>query len=387
MRVLLVSEVFPPRAGGAGWSARALALALQSAGHEISVATTSPGPEEIDGIPVRRLVTSGRKRSALPRAFAKAVRGSGNSIVHAQHFLSALGCVAAGRPERVVVTVRDTWPTCFWAAPISRGALCPSCGASPMTRCLEGRTRLPVPFSWGAIPYMLGDLSLRRAALRRAGAVLGVSDAVSRGLLAAGIPRVLTVPNIVDAEETRRLAVPPPTFSLPDRFLLYVGKLEPNKGVRFLVPAVAGARSGLPLVVLGDGSQARAVAREAERAGVPLIHLGWADRDDVLRTLARATALVFPSLGPESLSRVLLEALALGTPAAAMNTGGTGELVQNEATGLLVDDAGELAGAVARLVDDDRLRARLAEGAKERARAFSPEALVPRYVAVYGRLP
>jgi glycosyltransferase involved in cell wall biosynthesis len=234
---------------------------------------------------------------------------------------------------------------------------------------------------------MLGDLALRRSALRRAGAVLGVSDAVSRRLVSAGLPRALTVPNIVDAAETRSLAAPPPSFPLPDRFLLYVGKLEPNKGVQFLIPAVARARTGLPLVVLGDGSRARAVATEAEREGVKVIPLGWADREDVLRTLARATLLVFPSLGPESLSRVLLEALALGTPAAAMDTGGTAELVQDETTGLLVEDASGLATAIARLAGDERLRTRLAEGARERARVFSPEALVPRYVSVYARLP
>lgn len=387
MRIILASEVFPPRAGGAGWSARALALALRSAGHDVSVTTTSPGPEVLDGLPVRRLAAPGRKRIALPRAFAEAVRGSGGAVVHAQHFLSAMGCVSGGRPERVVVTVRDTWPTCFWAAPIARGMLCTGCGALPMTRCLEGRTRLPAPLSWAAIPYMLGDLALRRSSLRRAGAVLGVSDGVSRRLVSAGIPRVETVPNIVDADETRRVAASPPSFPLPERFLLYVGKLEPNKGVRFLVPAVASARTGLPLVVLGDGSQAQAVATDAARQGVRLMQLGWADREDVLRTLARATVLVFPSLGPESLSRVLLEALALGTPAAAMDTGGTAELVQDEKTGLLVDDARGLATAISRLAEDERLRSRLAEGARERARAFSPEALVPRYESVYARLP
>ena len=49
MRVVLVSEVYPPRAGGAGWSTRALALGLRAAGHEVSVLTTSPGPSEDGG--------------------------------------------------------------------------------------------------------------------------------------------------------------------------------------------------------------------------------------------------------------------------------------------------------------------------------------------------
>ena len=112
--------------------------------------------------------------------------------------------------------------------------------------------------------------------------------------------------------------------TLPERFLLFVGKLEENKGARLLVPAVAAARTGLPLVVLGEGSLAHALKFDAAAAGVTAACCAAGpQREDVLRALARATALVFPSLWPEPLSRVLLEALALGTPIAAMDTGGT----------------------------------------------------------------
>ena len=45
MKIALTTEVYPPRAGGAGWSTRALALGLRSAGHDVTVITTSPGPE------------------------------------------------------------------------------------------------------------------------------------------------------------------------------------------------------------------------------------------------------------------------------------------------------------------------------------------------------
>ena len=48
--------------------------------------------------------------------------------------------------------------------------------------------------------------------------------------------------------------------------------------------------------------------------------------------------LAFPSYGPESLSRVLIEAAALGAPIAAMNTGGTRDIIDPGVTGLLSDD-------------------------------------------------
>jgi glycosyltransferase involved in cell wall biosynthesis len=386
VRVLLVSEVYPPRAGGAGWSTRALALGLREAGHSVSVVTTSPGPADDDGLDVRRLFARGRKRLAVPRAFAAHVAGEPDAVLHAQHSLSALGCLAGERPSRVAVTVRDHWPVCFWSTRISRGALCPQCGTLPMTRCVEGRIAAPGPLRWGAIPYMKGDLAAKRSALRRAGATLAVSRAIAEELCYARIPRVEVLPNVVDAAETRAIAAAEPSVPLPDRFLLFVGKLEENKGARLLVPAVAAARTGLPLVVLGEGSLAHALKFEAASAGLTLVLRGWAHRDDVLRAMARATAIVFPSLWPEPLSRVLLEALALGTPVAAMDTGGTREILEDEESGLLVPDAAALPDAVARVALDEALRRRLAEGARHRAEAFSPSALIPRYEAVYRRL-
>jgi glycosyltransferase involved in cell wall biosynthesis len=79
----------------------------------------------------------------------------------------------------------------------------------------------------------------------------------------------------------------------------------------------------------------------------------------------------------------LLEALALGTPIAAMDTGGTSELIEDGTSGLLAHDVPELGDALARIIHDASVRSRLTEGAVSRARAFSPEALIPRYEALY----
>ncbi len=386
MKVLLVSEVYPPRAGGAGWSTRALALGLKAAGHDVSVLTTSPGPADDAGVPVRRLTVHGRKRFAYPRAFARRLAELDHEVVHAQHSLSALGCLGGDHASRVAVTVRDHWPVCFWSTRISRGALCPACGLLPMTRCVDGHVPARPPLAWGAIPYMMADLREKRRALARAGATLAVSEAIGAELRAAGLPRVSVIPNIVDADEVRAVAAGEPSVPLPERFLLFIGKLEENKGARLLVPAVAAARTGLPLVVLGEGSLAHALKFDATERGVTLIVRGWAEREDVLRAMARATALVFPSLWPEPLSRVLLEALACGTPIAAMDTGGTREILADGECGLIVRDTATLADAVARLAADPALRARIADGARERAHAYAPATLVPRYEAVYRSL-
>jgi glycogen(starch) synthase len=386
MRIVLASDVYPPRAGGAGWSTRALALGLRSAGHDVRVITTSPGPTDSDGLAIERIQIRGRKRLSVPQAFTGSLRSHGWDVVHAQHSLSALGSLVGPIAARTAVTVRDHWPVCFWSTRISRGTLCPACGIGPMTRCVKGRVPLPAPLSWAAIPYMRLDLGQKMEALSRAGAILAVSEAIAGELRASGLAGIEVIPNIVDPAEVRAVAAPPPTFPLPERFLLFVGKLEENKGARLLVPAVAASRTGLPLVVLGEGSLAHVLKHDAAATSVPLVMRGWAHREDVLRAMARATGIVFPSLWPEPLSRVLLEGLALGTPVAAMNTGGTGEILVDGESGLVVSRAAELGDAVARLVGDTALHARLVEGARERARAYSPEALIPRYEEVYRRL-
>jgi glycosyltransferase involved in cell wall biosynthesis len=68
-----------------------------------------------------------------------------------------------------------------------------------------------------------------------------------------------------------------------------------------------------------------------------------------------------------------------------MATGGTAEILEDGASGLLVKeaDADALGDAIRRLVLDDTLRQHLSEGARARAEHFAPERLVPRYEAVY----
>src|SRR6185503_15165415 len=95
--------------------------------------------------------------------------------------------------------------------------------------------------------------------------------------------------------------------------------------------------------------------------------IGWVDQRTAAAWMAHASMLIFPSRGPESLSRVLIEASALGVPIAAMNTGGTPDIVVDEQTGLLSATPGELADDIRRLRHDPELRARLGTAAKVHA--------------------
>jgi glycogen synthase len=103
--------------------------------------------------------------------------------------------------------------------------------------------------------------------------------------------------------------------------------------------------------------------------------------------LAHASLLIFPSRGPESLSRVLIEASALGVPIAAMNTGGTPDIIEHEVTGLLASTPEALADGVRRLRGDEELRSRLGSAARQHAeRAFDAPAVVERVERLYHEL-
>ena len=100
--------------------------------------------------------------------------------------------------------------------------------------------------------------------------------------------------------------------------------------------------------------------------------------------MAHASLLIFPSRGPESLSRVLIEASALGVPIAAMNTGGTPDIVIGEETGLLSATPDSLAEDVRRLRADEALRRRLGAAARSRAEShFDSPAVVARIERLY----
>ncbi len=111
---------------------------------------------------------------------------------------------------------------------------------------------------------------------------------------------------------------------------------------------------------------------------------GEANREDLARWYAAADVLVLPS-DYESFGRVLVEAMAAGVPPVAFAVGGVSEVVEHEQQGLLVPagDVEAMAGAVARLLEDDGLRVWMGEAGRKRARLFSIERHVERICGIY----
>ena len=414
MRVLIATDVFPPVCGGSGWSTYELARGLRARGHEITLVRPRAGArrgapaEPYDGFrplefhtwspPVpylRNYFKNERLYRRLARYLAALIRERDIDVVHAQHRLTGPPGVAAAREAGVpvVCTVRDYWPVCYWSDLIhdpSAAALCPSCTPRMMTRCVRPRAGALWPLALPFIPYMRANLLRKQRALAGAGAVVAVGSAMARDLgeRARGLDSgtVATIPNPIDVRGVQAEAEGQPA-PLDGPYVLYAGKLDRNKGVSQLLPAAAGAGLDVPLVVVGDGPERPRLEAEARKSGQDVRFTGWRPHAEVLAWLRHTEALVFTSHWREPLSRVLLEASAVGCPIAAVATGGTADIVVDGETGLLARSTEELARHVARLRADAALRARLGAGARARVeQTFDTAVVVARFEALYAAL-
>jgi len=341
---------------------------------------------------VRNFVKNERLWSELAAYLTSRVRKDDVDIIHAQHVMTTVPSIRAGAATGipVVATVRDYWPVCYWSDLIydpQAPHLCPACTASMMTQCIKPRAGAAFPAAWALIPYMRANLKTKRRTLARSGAIIAVSHAIARDLRARA-PEIAstllyTIPNPVDMAPLDRMHAHT-ARPLDGPYLLYAGKLAINKGVQFLLDAVRRAGVTWPVVVAGDGPLRAQLEADARAAGISLRVLGWLDRADALVWMRHATVLAFPSYGPESLSRVLIEAAAMGTPIAAMDTGGTRDILEPGVTGLVSKTPEEFSRDLARLTTDERLRAALAAAARADVRVrFAASSVVERVEQVY----
>jgi glycosyltransferase involved in cell wall biosynthesis len=245
------------------------------------------------------------------------------------------------------------------------------------------------PLAIPLIPYMRANLGLKQRRLAAADAIVAVSEAIARDLRARapGVrTRIETIPNPLDVAGIRAQAERG-ARPMAGPYALFVGKLEANKGVAKLIVALERSHLDWPLVVVGEGSERVRLENAGRRSGRDVRFTGWRPREEVLVWLRHAALLIFPSHGPESLSRVLLEASALGVPIAAMDTGGTTDIIVDQETGLLSRSADGLGDAVARLRGDGALRSRLSAAARDRVeRLFDARVIVQRMEQLYNDL-
>ena len=321
--------------------------------HDVEVDTYGPaidlGPAPTLGAKIARRAHDARVHVAIARAAARFDPATTVLHVDLAPWSSAALLLALSRRFEVFQTLHTAPPT-----------------LSPLRRRVW-RAKLELVRARRGCHLTLGN--------RDAG--LGFDRLLGRGLGAALTP---TAVDVALAEEARAsldrgaeregLGVPPGA-----RLLVGVGQLIDRKGIDVAVDALAGC-SGPPAVLrwFGSGEAGDELQARAERLGVAdqvafVAPSRVPTRIDLFRAVAAADVYLQPSR-EEGLPLALVEAVALGVPVVATAVNGIPEVVEHDVTGLLVppDDAGALAAAIDRLLDDPELGRRLARAAADRIR-------------------
>jgi N-acetyl-alpha-D-glucosaminyl L-malate synthase BshA len=171
--------------------------------------------------------------------------------------------------------------------------------------------------------------------------------------------------------------------------LLHSSNLRPLKRVDLLLETVARIRprTAFKLVILAGGDFTP-FAADVRRLGLEDRVIVYEKVNEIEDYLQAADLGLFTSES-ESFCLSILEAMCFACPSVARRVGGIPEVVDDGVTGLLVasGDADVLARAVESLIEDPVRRFALGRAAQHRARKlFSPEAIVPRYEALYRRV-
>lgn len=347
--ILIISSIFPPHIfGGAEIAACNRARLLARRGHKVSVMTM----RESDAPPAWGEKTPegyNLYRIASPRRYTLFGRHEAYSkkekiLWHLQDYFDArnrrlaAAVLDAARPDHVQVDnpiglgfnilpeigrrgiplayiLHDLHLACFKAGMFSGDRMC----ARHCMACRPVAALRQAPL--GRVPR-LGFISPSRANL----------DLARRHIPAIGTSLSRVIRNV--PEDVPPL---PPRTKAGHVRLVYAGRLDPVKGITFLIRALdrLDEKRRFHLTVLGTGpDEAELKARYGQKSWVTF--RGFVPRHEVATAIAAADLLCMPSLVHESYGLVTAQALRLGTPVIGSNAGGTAELVRHGVTGRLV---------------------------------------------------
>jgi glycosyltransferase involved in cell wall biosynthesis len=395
MRVLMLAQSVAPIVGGEERMVEDLSAELLQRGHEVSIATLEqPGaqPQTLAGVPIETLRSTtyrlpmmrrdADRRHAPPAPdpetvvdLRRVLRERRPQIVHAHNWLvhSYLPLHRrSGAP--LVLSLHDYDLLCATKRLLYEGAACNGPGPLKCMRCAADH--------YGTVsgPIAATSVLARTAKLHRlVDMFLPVSGAVERLCRIGPEDRSQVVPNFIGE-------LPPPPGPDPrldqlpqEPYILFLGDATEDKGAWNLAEAYDHLVDPPPLVFLGRNY----LAEVAERPGIHM--LGPWPHPLAMETVRRALFTVVPSVCPEAFGIVALEAAANGKATVASDIGGLPDVVRDGETGLLVapGDRDALGAAMQRLIEDGEVRDRLGGAARERARRFSPDNVVPQFEGAY----
>ena len=181
-----------------------------------------------------------------------------------------------------------------------------------------------------------------------------------------------------------------PQFT-PGDYILYIGQIEPIKGLRVLLKAYAGINSNRPkkLLIAGYslGNEEQQIKNIVRNQGIPGVKfLGFIKGNALSELFQKARCIVLPCLWYENIPNVALEAMSYGKPIVASNLGGIAEIISDGYDGMLFEpgNAQELRKKLTRLIEDDALAEGLGRAARRKIEEqFDAEKHYRKLLAVF----
>jgi glycosyltransferase involved in cell wall biosynthesis len=364
--VLLVTNIFPPQIGGPATFIDRLGHSLAGRGHDVSVVCSSSERRDIRDaqrpFTVQRVSVASRERYEVLVRLRLALEMARHRLVFVNGLERYVAEVnRALRRRYVLKIVGDT----VWETARNRGLTTLSIDEFQVDAHSQRQ--------------FAADIEMRNGWVSAARHVVVPSEYLRRLVAGWGVAsdRITVVRNGTDctpAVATGRRAVAQRLRAL------FVGRLTNWKGVETLLLA-ARELPMLELEIAGDGPEWPHLVELSAQLGLGdrVVFSGRLPAEGVRRAMDRAHVLVLTSLY-EGLSHTVLEAMAAGVPCIVSARGGNEEVVCHGRNGLVVppQDVARLVEALCSLVSDEGLRARLAAGAKDTARAFDLAETVAR---------
>ena len=390
MRVLMVSWEYPPVViGGLGRHVHHLSTALAEAGHDVVVLSRRPTGTDPSTHPTCDGASEGVRVIAAaqdPHEFSFShdmmawTLAMGHAMIRAGLSVKNPGARRSWRPD--VVHAHD-WLVAHPAIALSEFYDVPMVSTIHATEA--GRHS-----GWLCGPISRQVHAIESWLVRESDSLIACSasmrDEVTE-LFGPGLAEISVIPNGIDAARwpfaSRRPRTGPPE-------LLYVGRLEYEKGVHDAIAALARVRRAHPgttLTIAGDGTQQDWLVDQARKHRVlkATTFVGRLDHEQLLRLLHRADAAVLPS-HYEPFGLAALEAAAAGAPLVTSNIGGLGEAVINGQTGMSCPprDVARLAAAIGAVLGDPAGAQRRARAARQRLTSdFAWDTVAHRTAQVY----
>jgi glycosyltransferase involved in cell wall biosynthesis len=378
MRVLFLTHSYPRTSGDAAGSFLLhLAAALKQQDVDVTVVAPAgdhlPAHEVLDGIPVHRFRYAPRRfqRLAYTGQMAEEVKRSLSAKIALVGFLgSGFANGARVRREFQPALVHAHW----WFPGGLVGSWLSGLSGIPLITTMHGTD----------VRLAMGN-SLARRILRR---IIANSSAVTTvsSWLAGQVRTMAPASDPIVSPMPVATHLFTPGGPRHEKRLLFVGRLNAQKGIALLLDALAKMRQPAELDVIGDGPDTGALRSQAQALGVAArVHWhGALPQPRLLDFYRGATALVVPSR-EEGFGLVAVEAQLCETPVVAFASGGLSDTIEDGVTGYLLPpgDASSLASTLDKVFASEA-RHEIGKAGRQSALAhFAPDSVARRYRKLY----